>query len=119
MKPTVAQATISLHKAYHGGSISVKINKTKICLECSGKGGEKVDTCTQCKGHGVVVKMVQLGPGMYSQSQAHCDKCEGKGKVIEKSSMCKTCMGKGIKKETENVDVTIEPGFPNKEKVVI
>ena len=58
MKPTVSKATIDLHKAYHGGSIKVKINKTKVCLDCSGKGGAKVETCTQCKGHGVVVKMV-------------------------------------------------------------
>ena len=28
--------------------------------------------CTKCKGSGMVVKMVQLGPGMYSQSQSQC-----------------------------------------------
>lgn len=43
----------------------------------------------------------------------------GKGKIIEKESICKICKGEGIKKVKEDVDVTIEPGFPNQEKVVI
>lgn len=33
--------------------------------------------------------------------------------------MCKKCSGKGINTVKEVVDVTIEPGFPNQEKVVI
>ena len=38
--------------------------------------------------------MVQMGPGMYTQSQAYCDKCSGKGKIIDESTICKTCKGK-------------------------
>ena len=33
--------------------------------------------------------------------------------------MCKKCVGKGINTVKEEVDVTIEPGFPNQEKIVI
>lgn len=39
-----------------------------VCSGCDGKGGEKVDTCSTCKGKGIVVKLIQMGPGMYSQS---------------------------------------------------
>ena len=56
---------------------------------------------------------------MYSQSQQHCDECSGKGKVIDKECMCKNCKAKGITKVNEDVDVPIEVGFPNQEKIVI
>lgn len=42
MKPTVLQEKIDLHKAYHGGMIKVKVNRTKVCDDCSGQGGSNV-----------------------------------------------------------------------------
>lgn len=48
--------------------IKVNVDRLKLCQDCGGKGGAKVDKCTQCKGKGIVTKMVQIGPGMYSQS---------------------------------------------------
>ena len=41
------------------------------------KAGKNCVKCTKCKGSGMVVKMVQLGPGMYSQSQSQCGDCKG------------------------------------------
>jgi len=37
----------------------------------------------------------------------------GKGKIIDKKTMCKKCNAKGTQNVKEKVDVTIEPGFPN------
>lgn len=119
MKPTVVQKNITLHQAYHGASIQVEIQRMKICLDCNGKGGASVETCKDCKGQGVVIRMVQMGPGMYTQTQSHCDKCQGKGKIIEKGTQCKSCKTKGTTVANETVDLTIEPGFPNQEKLVV
>ena len=40
---------------------------------------KNVEKCTTCKGKGSVVKMFQMGPGMYQQVQQNCDKCNGQG----------------------------------------
>lgn len=39
--------------------------------------------------------------------------------MIEKESLCKPCKGKGILKVNEKVDVPVEVGFPNQDKIVI
>ena len=43
--------------------------RARICDVCEGKGGKDVKKCSDCKGQGAVVKMVQVGPGMFAQSQ--------------------------------------------------
>lgn len=62
---------------------NVKITRTRCCEPCEGKGGKNVTKCTTCKGTGVVTKLIQLGPGMYSQSQAHCTTCKGQGEIMK------------------------------------
>ena len=51
------------------------------------------------------MKMVQLGPGMYSQSSGPCDECHGKGEIINEKDKCKTCNGKKVVKEKKIIDV--------------
>ena len=63
--------------------------------------------------------MVQLGPGMYTQTQQECATCQGKGKVIDKATTCKGCQGQQIKLVHEITDVVVPVGFPNRDKVVI
>ena len=48
---------------------------------------------TLLQGRGMKIHMVQMGPGMVSQSQEICGECEGRGEVIPPSSRCKTCKG--------------------------
>lgn len=85
MKPTVVEETITLKQAYDGCVLKIKTKRQKLCEGCDGKGGSAVETCGKCKGQGAVVKMVQLGPGMYTQTQQACAPCKGKGKIVEKS----------------------------------
>lgn len=40
---------------------------------------------------------MQLGPGMYTQAQARCQKCEGSGEKIAEQAKCKGCDGKKVK----------------------
>ena len=64
----------------------------------------------------MVTKMVQLGPGMYSQSSGPCDKCGGKGEIINEKDKCKTCNGKKVNKERKVIDVEIDKGTPHEYK---
>lgn len=47
---------------------TIKHKRSRLCEKCDGKGGANVKQCGKCKGRRVVEKLVQLGPGMYSQS---------------------------------------------------
>ena len=61
----------------------MKIKRMRNCEACDGKGGQNVKQCPTCKGKKVVQKLVQLGPGMYSQSSAKCTDCKATGKIMK------------------------------------
>lgn len=69
MQPMKKQIEVSLEMLYKGGEMPLFHERARMCDVCEGKGGKDVQKCTQCKGQGAVVKMVQVGPGMYAQSQ--------------------------------------------------
>ncbi len=66
MKPIAKQIDIKLDDAFHGKMAHVKVDRQVVCNTCHGKGGENVKQCSPCKGNGVVLKTLQLGPGMYT-----------------------------------------------------
>lgn len=119
LKPTVKEVKITLEEAFHGKMFELDVERMVLCASCDGKGGLDPKTCSPCKGRGVVVKMVQLGPGMYTQSQADCKDCKGTGKVIEKKNICKECKGDKLIKKTEKIEVPIAVGVPDEDKIVI
>jgi len=119
LKPTVKQVEVSLEDAFNGKMMELSVERAVLCTSCDGKGGLDPKTCSGCKGRGVVIKMVQLGPGMYTQSQADCKDCSGTGKYIEKQNICKECKGQKLNKKVEKIDVPIPVGVPDEEKIVI
>lgn len=71
----------------------VAVERTRNCETCDGKGGQNVTKCAKCKGRGQVEKLVQLGPGMYTQSSQKCGECKGKGEIMNPEDICKDCKG--------------------------
>ena len=84
---------MTLEEIYNGALRKIAINRDRVCSECNGVGGKKSSTCGECGGRGMVRKVMQIGPGMFSQSTGPCDKCRGTGKAIDKKDMCKICKG--------------------------
>lgn len=119
LKPTVKKINVDLEKVYSGHMKSVIIDRKVICDDCDGKGGKNISTCMQCKGRGVVIRMVQLGPGMYSQSQSACGKCDGEGKIFRKEDICKACKGQKTIMRPEKIEIPIEKGIPDKHQIKI
>lgn len=93
-----------------GGMVKVNHERTRCCEACKGKGGQNVKTCTTCKGKGRVVKMYQMGPGMYQQVQKNCDTCNGEGEIIGEGGKCKSCNGKKILNKVKALEVPVEKG---------
>ena len=97
-KPVMHPLKCTLEEIFNGKTTKIAVNRERICQVCEGRGGAEgaVQKCTTCRGRGIVMKMTQLGPGMYSQSQGPCDDCGGKGEIIDEANRCTTCKGKKV-----------------------
>jgi len=96
---------LDFETANNGGAVTVKYDRYGICKECDGTGSKskKTETCSQCKGTGVIQqqKATMLGNIMY---QSPCPTCKGTGKEIK--DPCTKCKTTG--RVTENVDFEIK-----------
>lgn len=91
-----------------------------ICAECVGKGSLKdgaVQTCDECDGRGVKLVIRQIGPGMIQQMQAQCHKCNGQKELINPRDRCKVCNGNKVVKRAQMLEVNIEKGMKEGQKV--
>ena len=72
-------------------------------------------TCPACKGQGMVLKYMQMGP-MTMQVQSHCDKCGGQGSWIEKK--CDKCSGRKVVNQGKQMTAQIERGMTDGEEIL-
>lgn len=109
----------SLEDLYNGKTVRLAISRNKPCQDCEGRGGavgaEK--SCTDCNGRGVRIQLRQIGPGMVQQMQSSCAKCKGTGKVIAEKDKCKSCKGNKVYKDRKVLEVVIEKGMSNGQKI--
>lgn len=68
MKPMQHPLKVTLEDIFMGKQTKIAVNRERICGPCNGKGGKDgaVQKCSTCKGRGMVTRMQQLGPGMYT-----------------------------------------------------
>jgi len=98
------QLGVTLAEFYSGKVKKLKLDRDVICIECGGKGSQKegaVGECSNCQGRGIEVITRRLGPGMVQQMQKPCDKCKGKGEVINEKDKCKVCKGEKVQKNSK------------------
>lgn len=81
------------------------------------KGGKTGATkkCTACKGRGFQVAMRQVGMGMIQQMQVPCGECNHTGEIAK--DRCKKCKGKKVTVEKKYLDVFIEKGMEDGQKI--
>ncbi|MFH0956457.1 MAG: DnaJ domain-containing protein, partial [Candidatus Aenigmatarchaeota archaeon] len=91
---------IELADVLKGLSTMIEVPRHERCGTCKGSGarpGSSARQCTKCDGAGQVRVVRRMG-FMQTVSVAHCDRCGGRGTVIE--DKCKTCGGTGREKKT-------------------
>lgn len=101
---------LTLSEIAHGAEKKIKVKKYVACTHCSGTGadgGTAYETCSTCKGSGVVTRIVNTMLGQM-QSQSTCPTCGGEGKIITKK--CVHCTGEGIVREEEVITINIPAG---------
>ncbi|OOF92390.1 hypothetical protein ASPCADRAFT_55490 [Aspergillus carbonarius ITEM 5010] len=109
---------LPLRDFYAGREFSFTVEKQQICDACEGTGSadREVVTCDKCAGRGMVIQKHQLAPGMFQQVQMHCDKCGGQGKMIKKP--CPVCHGHRVVRNEVETSATVEPGMDKGMRIV-
>ncbi|KAI8390923.1 uncharacterized protein BYT42DRAFT_490574 [Radiomyces spectabilis] len=118
-KDMVHHLKVSLEDLYKGKTSKLALQKHILCPKCDGKGGKEgaVQTCRSCNGQGVRVIMRQMGP-MVQQIQQPCPDCRGEGEIINDKDRCKNCNGKKIIGEKKILEVHIDKGMQDGQKIV-
>jgi molecular chaperone DnaJ len=102
---------ITLEDAFRGIKSRIEVPAFVVCSTCRGSGakpGTAQKPCQKCGGTGSV-RMVRRMGFMQTVSVVTCDRCRGRGSVIE--TPCHTCDGTGREKKARKVEITIPPGI--------
>lgn len=106
-----ASVVISFEEAAKGCKKQVDVTVVEGCTECGGSGaakGTSPKTCPNCGGSGQVRRQ-QRTPFGVMQTQAACDRCQGRGKIIEQP--CRVCKGSGRVTARRTVGINIPAGI--------
>jgi len=125
-KDVIHQLPVTLEQMYNGVTKKLSLNRKICCKACDGEGvakqyadrRDKILTCKTCRGTGMILKTRQLGPGMIQQMQSVCTKCNGEAKQINEEYKCPTCNGSRMGKEKSILEVHVEKGMEEGEKVI-
>jgi len=96
VEPLVFTVRASLEHLYNGKTVLLAYSREAL------KGAPK--KCPTCRGTGVTVQQVQIGPGMVTQAQAQCRDCT-------RGYRCAS------KKERVEVEVRVDKGAADKSKI--
>lgn len=109
----------SLEELYKGRTAKLALNKTILCKGCNGLGGKegKVKKCTGCNGMGMKFVTKHMGQ-MIQRFQTVCDECQGQGDIIDPKDRCPTCKGKKTATERKILQVHIDPGMKDGQRIV-
>ncbi|ESO90951.1 hypothetical protein LOTGIDRAFT_122424 [Lottia gigantea] len=116
---TMHPLRVTLEDLYNGKTAKLQLSKTVICKKCNGIGGKAGSTikCRVCQGRGIKVTLRQLGPGMVQQMQSVCPDCHGEGEIINDRDRCKECKGKKVSNETKILEVHVDKGMKDGQKI--
>lgn len=109
----------TLEELYKGRTAKLALNKTVLCKPCEGRGGKagSAKKCTSCNGQGIKFVTRQMGP-MIQRMQQQCEVCRGEGEIIDPKDLCSKCHGKKVENERKILQVVIEPGMKDHQKIV-
>lgn len=108
---TEAVVNITFDESAKGCQKTVSYQNIETCSDCKGSGaeaGSSPKTCPVCNGTGQV-RINQRTPFGAIQTSKTCDRCHGRGKVIE--SPCKKCNGNGRVRVKKNIEINIPAGI--------
>uniref|UniRef100_A0A2K6K3H5 J domain-containing protein n=1 Tax=Rhinopithecus bieti TaxID=61621 RepID=A0A2K6K3H5_RHIBE len=115
VKNVVHQLSVTLEDLYNGATRKLALQKNVICDKCEGRGGKK----GAVEGTGMQVRIHQIGSGMIQQTQSVCMECQGHGEQISPKDRCKSCNGRKIAREKKILEVHIDKGMKDGQKITL
>ncbi|KAJ0770006.1 putative Heat shock protein DnaJ, cysteine-rich [Helianthus annuus] len=111
---------VSLEDVYNGTTKKLSLSRNILCKKCKGKGSKSgaSSRCYGCQGSGMRVSTRQIAPGMIQQTQHVCPECRGSGESINERDRCQQCKGKKVTQEKKVLEVNVEKGMQNGQKIV-
>ncbi|XP_021756369.1 dnaJ protein homolog 2-like [Chenopodium quinoa] len=111
---------VSLEDLYNGTSKKLSFSRNILCPKCKGKGSKSgaSSRCHGCQGSGIKVTSRQIGLGMIQQMQHVCPDCRGSGEVISQKDRCPQCKGNKVSHEKKVLEVHVEKGMKNGQRIV-
>lgn len=101
---------LTFEEAVFGVEKEITINRNENCESCRGNGAEpgtSPKTCPTCNGSGQVRVQRQTPLGSFVSTSA-CDRCGGKGTIVE--TPCSSCSGRGKVRKTRNIKINVPAG---------
>nr|XP_043628520.1 dnaJ protein homolog 2-like [Erigeron canadensis] len=110
---------VSLEDVYNGTTKKLSLSRNVLCKKCKGKGTKSgaSSTCYGCQGSGMKVTTRQIAPGMIQQMQHVCPECRGSGESINERDRCLQCKGKKVTSEKKVLEVYVEKGMQDGQKI--
>ncbi|KAI9073341.1 hypothetical protein K1719_044682 [Acacia pycnantha] len=110
---------VSLEDLYLGTSKKLSLSRNVLCSKCNGKGSKSGASlkCAGCQGTGMKVSLRHLGPSMIQQLQHPCNECKGTGETINDKDRCPQCKGEKVVQEKKVLEVIVEKGMQNGQKI--
>ncbi|VFQ96502.1 unnamed protein product [Cuscuta campestris] len=110
---------VSLEDLYNGISKKLSLSRNVLCPKCKGKGSKSGAStkCSGCQGSGMKVTIRQLAPSMIQQMQHPCNECKGTGETINDKDRCGQCKGEKVVQEKKVLEVIVEKGKQNGQKI--
>ena len=101
---------LTFEEAIFGVEKEITITRSEKCESCGGNGakaGTSPKTCPTCNGTGQVRVQRQTPLGNFVSTSA-CDRCGGKGTVID--TPCNECSGKGKVRKQRKITINVPAG---------
>ncbi|XVF79807.1 hypothetical protein PTKIN_Ptkin15bG0019200 [Pterospermum kingtungense] len=110
---------VSLEDLYNGSTKKLSLSRNALCSKCKGKGSKSgaSSRCYGCQGTGMKITTRQIGLGMIQQMQHVCPECRGSGEKISDRDRCPQCKGNKVTQEKKVLEVHVEKGMQNGQKI--
>ena len=113
--PKTETIKIGLAQLYFGHSFQIHLDRSKMCVPCSGSGAKRKEPCSSCGGIGTKTQTINLG-GMMMHSQGPCPACSGE--CMKTVEVCSVCNGLKKVQEKKAIDVKLPAGTQDGETFI-
>ncbi|KAJ9105459.1 hypothetical protein QFC21_001830 [Naganishia friedmannii] len=96
-KDTEIEFDLTLEEAFVGKKVKLAMERDRTCGQCHGS----------------------IAPGIVGNAKRPCPVCDGEGKRVREKDHCKKCKGSKITKQKTKLELFIEPGSLNGERIVL